>query len=147
MRPTLVLLVVLFLSTSSLFFVGDAIAEQAASKRLTVVVQDPAGAVIPGAAVHVQHWKAPDENAHVPTIPLGTGGDLPSEERAGLVRDADVFADKSGQVTLEIRGWNGEVEVFASAWGFLPSVKTVPLNPKGDTHVAIKLGVGREPVF
>ena len=60
MRPTLVLLfVILFLSTSSLFFVGDAIAEQSASKRLTLVVQDPIGAVIPGAAVHVQHWKAP----------------------------------------------------------------------------------------
>jgi hypothetical protein len=143
MRPTLVLLfVVLFLGTSSLLFVGDAIAEQSASKRLTVVVQDPIGAVIPGAAVHVQHWKTPDYNVHVPTIP-------PTEEPPGpgLVRDADGFADNSGQVTLEIRGWNGEVEVFASARAFLPSVNTVPLNPKGDTRLVMKLAVGREPVL
>ena len=148
MRRTLVVVfVVLFLSTSSLLFVRDVVAEQSPSNRLTVVVQDPIGAVIPGAAVHVQHWKRPDANAVVPTIPVGAGGNLPSEERPGLVRDADAFADKDGQVTLEIRDWGGEVEVFASAWAFLPSVTTVPLNRKGDTRLVIKLAVGREPIL
>ena len=155
MRPTLVLLfVVLFLSTSSRLFVGDLMAGQSPSKQLTVVVQDPAGAVIPGAAVHVQHWEAPDPNARalvpyirVPTDPTDTGGSLPSGERPQLVRDADAFADKSGQVILEIRDWNGEVEVFASAWAFLPSVNTVPLNAKGKTRLIIKLAMGPEPAF
>lgn len=137
MRPTLVLLfAVLFLSTSSLLFVRDVVAEQSPSHRLTVVVQDPVGAVIPGAAVHVQHWIAPD-----------TKGFRGGAERPELVRDGDAFADKNGQVTLEIRGWNGEVEVFASAWAFLPFVNTVPLNRKGDTRLVLKLAVGREPVF
>src|SRR5512147_597355 len=120
MRSALVLLLVaLFLSTSSVFLVGDATAEQSPSKRLTVVVQDPTGAVIPGAAVHVQHWKAPDPNArvlvpyeHIPTDSADKGSSLPSDERLELVRDGDAFADKSGQVTFDIRDWNGEVEVF-----------------------------------
>jgi hypothetical protein len=137
MRPTLVFMfAVLVLGASSLLLVGRVEAEQSLSNRLTVVVQDPAGAVIPGAAVHVQHWIGPD-----------TKGFRGGAERPELVRDADAFADKNGQVTLEIRDWNGEVEVFTSAWAFLPSINTVALNPKGDTRLTIKLSVGREPVF
>jgi len=97
---------------------------QSSPSRLTIVVEDPSGAPIPGASVHVQHW----------VFPRGRPGSVGRKPR--LIQDGDATTDGQGRVSFRVAPARYyDVSVFARA--FVPAAASV-----SETSHVFKLAVG-----
>lgn len=90
---------------------------QSSSKRLTITVEDPSGAPIPGASVHIFHW----EQSASPTEPHRQ------------VEDASKSTDAKGEAlfNLTLNGPDGFYDILASAPAFVSRVAFVRVPAKG----------------
>ena len=118
MRPYPVLAAVLAIFASLLL-------AQPSPSRLTVVVEDLAGAPIPGASVLVLHWVRPE----------GRPG-----SKHQLIQDGGAITDNHGRVSFELAP-TVIYHVFASAPQFVPAAASV--GDFGETGHVFKLAIGQ----
>ncbi|MBV9300522.1 MAG: carboxypeptidase regulatory-like domain-containing protein [Acidobacteriaceae bacterium] len=108
----------LFVLLSALVMSGDL-----APGTLTGVVRDPTGAVIPGAAVLIQHWALKDGHPR------------------NAVNEPLIYADSNGGFTLQLPP--GVYDVFVSFPGFSPRAHEARIEPSKQASLNFELPFSR----
>jgi hypothetical protein len=105
------------------FIVSASLLSQTSLKHFTFVVTDRAGAPIPQAFVHIQHWD------------LARG--IPGAHWPRLIQDGAASTDAEGRVSFDLAP--AIYEVFASAPSFAPAAASV--GNQFETEHVFKLAV------